>query len=257
MDANNGMVVAKALSKKQQAIIDREFELLEIAKKVVEREGYAHLTMDKVAADSPYSKGTIYNHFNSKEDLVTALGIMAFKKEILLFRRALDFDGNSREKVLAMHVGYSLFTRLEPVLAMCVLTCRTPFVIEKTAPARLEHFNVLEEQMVAIGDAFLQQGLDNGDLVLPAGYRKENVVFANWSMAFGSNALMNNATEACCVSRIADLDSILCNVNLLLDGVNWRPLASEFDYKSSWLRIEQQVFADEVAQLGPRISPSL
>lgn len=242
--------IPPVLTKKQQAILAREAELLDIAKAIVIREGFAHLTMDKVAAASPYSKGTIYNHFISKEDLVTALAAQAFKQEIQLFRRALAFDGNSREKVVAMHVGYSLFTRMEPVLSLCVLTSRTPLVIEKSSPQRLASFSELEEELVGISDQFLANGLESGALVLPDGLNRDSVVFANWSMAFGSNALMNNASQSCCVSRIAQNYSILQNANLLLDGLRWRPMSADFDYFQSWKRIEEEVFAHEVHLLN-------
>lgn len=242
--------VCSTLSKKQQAIVDRELELLDIAKQIVINEGFAHLTMDKVAAASAYSKGTIYNHFISKEDLITALGAQAFRKEIQLFRRALAFAGNSREKVVAMHVGYSLFTRLEPVLSLCVLTCRTPFVIEKSSKERLDYFIALEEELVGISDGFLSYGIESGALTLPEHLSREGVVFANWSMAFGSNALMNNASQSCCVSRLALNHSVLQNANILLDGLGWKPLSSDFDYQQSWLRIEKEVFAEEVYQLA-------
>lgn len=156
---------ATALTKKQQAIEDREYELLVIAKALVVKEGFASLTMDKIAAASPYSKGTIYNHFSSKEDVISALGSQALLHEISLFLRAQSYQGSSREKVVAMHVAYHLFARIEPILSMCVLTSRTPWVIEKTSPERLAYINGLEEELVAITDAIFASGLSS--MILP------------------------------------------------------------------------------------------
>lgn len=70
-------------TKKQQAIADREVELILLAKGIVQKEGFANLTMDKLTAASSYSKGTIYNHFCSKEDVVLALCIHSLKNEAM------------------------------------------------------------------------------------------------------------------------------------------------------------------------------
>ncbi len=69
------------LTKKQQAIADREVELVQLAKTIVEEQGFTNLTMDRLTALSAYSKGTIYNHFCSKEDVIIALCIDGIKKK--------------------------------------------------------------------------------------------------------------------------------------------------------------------------------
>lgn len=63
----DGGRVSSGLTKKQQAIADREVELIQLAKSLVQEQGFANLTMDKLTSASSYSKGTIYNHFCSKE----------------------------------------------------------------------------------------------------------------------------------------------------------------------------------------------
>ncbi|MEF1308012.1 TetR/AcrR family transcriptional regulator, partial [Vibrio owensii] len=60
-DKQEGCRVVSGLTKKQQAIADREVELIQLAKSLVQEQGFANLTMDKLTAASPYSKGTIYN----------------------------------------------------------------------------------------------------------------------------------------------------------------------------------------------------
>ncbi len=68
-DKQEGCRVASGLTKKQQAIADREVELVQLAKSLVQEQGFANLTMDKLTAASSYSKGTIYNHFVAKKTL--------------------------------------------------------------------------------------------------------------------------------------------------------------------------------------------
>ncbi|MDD1795371.1 TetR/AcrR family transcriptional regulator [Enterovibrio makurazakiensis] len=237
------------LSRKQLAMRDRENELLLIACSIVEREGFAQLNMDKLAAASSYSKGTIYNHFNSKEDLFAALAIQALSKKIPLFTSALNFEGSSREKLIAMHAGMHLFSKLSPILAMCALVSRTPAVTEKSAPERLEKLNTLEDLVVSFGDKFIELGQSSGDIILAPGITSDSIVFANWAMAFGTSSLVNNATQSSCVSRQHDTNIVLQNLNFLLDGMRWMPLSCDFDYQKTWERAEKDLFGEEVALL--------
>jgi len=47
--------------------------LLSAAKSVFAREGYGGASLDQIAADAGYTKGAVYTHFDSKEDLFLAL----------------------------------------------------------------------------------------------------------------------------------------------------------------------------------------
>lgn len=251
--AQDNQVEESKLSRKQLAIREREKELLELAREVVRQEGFAQLTMDKVAAASPYSKGTVYNHFNSKEDLIAALAIEALSRELPILRAALGFNGSSREKCIAMHAGYSIFSQMEPILAMCVLVSRTPAVTEKSAPERLARLNALEEVAVATGDSFVNFGVESGDLVLPKGVTCDTIVFANWAMGFGTNALAQNAQHSTCVSRQLSSNVVLQNINFLLDGMGWKPLSTEFDYAKTWDRARKELFSKELSLLGQEV----
>ncbi|GAB6263014.1 TetR/AcrR family transcriptional regulator [Photobacterium sp. CCB-ST2H9] len=237
-------------TKKQQAIADRDQELIMLAKDLVNKEGFANLTMDKLAAISPYSKGTVYNHFCSKEDVIVALCTHAIKAEMLLFNRVLGMEGSSREILMAVHVAYHIFARLEPVLSTCLLTAKTPWVIDKASGARVEILNQLEEQMIDSADAIVNHALEEGNLMMSAAVSTDAVVFANWSLALGSNALIMNATNSRCIHRLQDPFTVLNNVNMLLDGMDWKPLSSEKDYKRLWKHIEQTFFADEISLLS-------
>ncbi|MBL4829935.1 MAG: TetR/AcrR family transcriptional regulator [Aliivibrio sp.] len=236
-------------SKKQQAISDREKELLQIAKDLVTAEGFANLTMEKIAAASPYSKGTVYNHFTSKEDVISALCILGMKKQQAMFNKALTFNGTTREKAMAFHVAYRTFSRLEPILFMCVLTAKTRWIVEKTSPQRNEVLNSLEEDIIDMADKIFLSGVEAGDLILSPALSIDTIIFANWAVSFGSNALINNATNSRCINRIQETNSMLHNVNIVLDGLNWKPSSSEWDYKRSWTRAENELFPEEISYL--------
>jgi len=242
--------VGKFKNKRHAAIADREQELLIIAEKLMEHEGFSGLTMDKLVAACNYSKGTVYNHFNSKEDLLCALCIKGIKLSMQLMRRALTFEGNTREKNLAIHFANRVFGLASPTLFMCILSGKSPAVQEKASTERLKEIDELEVEITAICDQTFSDALNAGDLNVSMGVGIDGFSFANWAMSFGSNALMIGASEANVIKSL-DLDfALLFNVSIMMDGMGWKPLSHQWDYKQTWQRIATEVFSKEMAALG-------
>ncbi|MCJ8268605.1 MAG: TetR/AcrR family transcriptional regulator [Psychrosphaera sp.] len=237
-------IIRRVSAKRQQAIADREAELLVIAEQLVATEGFANFTMDKLTNSSSYSKGTIYNHFNSKEDLISALCIKSLQKELCLFKHAATFEGNSREKCLAILYAYQKHAFEDPTLFMCVLSAKTPAVMEKSSPERLERQEELSKEVTQFCDGLFTDALEDGSLVLKPGAELNSLVFAIWAMSFGTNALMVSAGALDTISRLDNRFAQLNNANLLLDGMGWHPLSDQWNYRDTWVRIEQQLFTD-------------
>ena len=42
---------------------------------MLRRDGYLKLNMDRVGQAIEYAKGTVYRHFDNKEDIIVALGV--------------------------------------------------------------------------------------------------------------------------------------------------------------------------------------
>ena len=61
------------LSRKQREFLQREQLILDTAQNMLHQNGYVQLTMERIAEAVEYSKGTIYNHFASKEDIFQAV----------------------------------------------------------------------------------------------------------------------------------------------------------------------------------------
>lgn len=226
------------LSKRQQTIANREAELLNIAEKLVCEYGFANFTMDKLTANTNYSKGTIYNHFISKEDLITALCIKSLTAEIELFKQAMTFPGNSREKCLAVLYAYQKHAFEHPILFMCVLSAKTQAVMEKSSEQRLELEEKLSKEVTHYCDTLFGNAIEGGSLKLNCGMSAESYIFATWAMAFGTNALMVSASSVETISRLSDRIAQLDNINILLDGMGWQPLSNQFDYQDTWQRVQ-------------------
>jgi len=71
----------KKLTRKERDYLRHKSEIIEIAEELFAEEGYYNVTMEMIAEKSEYSKGSLYNYFESKE--VLFFDILNNKTEIL------------------------------------------------------------------------------------------------------------------------------------------------------------------------------
>jgi AcrR family transcriptional regulator len=233
----------------KEKALNREQELIELAHDFVNKYGFTALNMDKLAAQCSYSKGTVYNHFKSKEDLISALAIYGLTTLNELIAKAAMFEGTTREKSLALHYAYHLYSRVEPTLFNCVVSAGTPSVKEKSSQWRLDSIMKLDSQISQTSMDVMQQAIDNNDLPVTTQDKLLSLTFANWAMGYGTIVLLNSSLSSEMIIQNREQHTLLNNINMLLDGMEWQALSAEVDYQTTWRRIEQQIFAEEVSQL--------
>jgi AcrR family transcriptional regulator len=68
-----GQVIMQTLSKQQLRTRETQKRLLDAADEIFVRDGYEAAQLDQIAARAGRSKGAVYTHFKSKEDLFLAL----------------------------------------------------------------------------------------------------------------------------------------------------------------------------------------
>ena len=61
------------LSRKEREKIGRKKDILEAAKRVFAVKGFEKATLDEIAVEAEYGKGTLYNYFKNKEDIFISL----------------------------------------------------------------------------------------------------------------------------------------------------------------------------------------
>ena len=240
------LCVEMSLSKSEQKKADREQELLDLAVSILKDDGFAALSLEKLTAKSSYSKGTIYNHFSSKEDCLLALSIRALGSIMKLFLRAMQFDGRLREKAVAIHYAYQLYARLEPTLFMAILNSKAPGMREKASVERGQLLDSLESTINSFSEQMFRSAIATGELTLPTHLSIEVLYFSNWAMSYGTNALMMTAPESKLVNNLDSNTLLLQNISILMDGMNWQPLSKDWDYQKTWQRVENEIFADDM-----------
>lgn len=233
--------------RKHRELMERDELLLEASLDLLEEIGFASLTLEKIAARTDFSKGTVYNHFTSKEDLLTALCVQGMHMQLDMYRKALGFPGHPRERALALHFAYNLYARRHPLLFRCVLSGLSPHVIEKSSERRMADRRGCEVMLSEVVDRVVQEAVTNKDLILPPGQTVADISFANWATGFGTTALLQTVQKAHSLARLDHGKALQRHVSLLMDGMEWRPLSKDWDYGATWRRLET-FFGDEEIQ---------
>ncbi len=223
----------------------RESALLDITQAIIDEVGYAHFNMDALVRASDVSKGTVYNHFTSKEDCLAALCCRGMEELKDMFLRAQAFDGTNREKALAIHYAYRLHLKLHPALSMALVTARTAAFAEKTSPQRAARMRDNDATLFGIAFQVIEAAVAAGDLEITSDLNATVITFLTWSTSYGINMLEDTGFEHT-ISELLDQQNIaLIGANVLMDGIGMKPLSKDWDYGASWQRIAEEVFPEE------------
>jgi AcrR family transcriptional regulator len=238
------------LTRKQREIQGREGRILEVARSMIVEDGYHGLSMDRIAEALEYSKGTIYQHFSCKEDILMALVNQAMERRLDLFRRAAAFRGRPRERLAAIGAGCELFFQLYPDHFHIEHAIRITSIKEKTSEQRRVFLETAEANCSQIVQGVIRDAVAAGDVQLDEEFGVAQLCFGLWSITFGGFSIAATSPSLTNLGIDDPVVTIRNNCNRLLDGVGWRPLSTEIDLPTLFGRIQREVFAAEFAELN-------
>ena len=230
------------LTRKQREINEREKLILSAAQSMLHQHGYNYLTMDRVAETVEYSKGTIYNHFASKEDLVCSLCCRCVSNLIEVFERAYHYPGTTRERYSAIGIGYSIYHQLHPLDSQILQTVKNNAVREKISEYKLAEMESLEQKITKITSSIVQQAIDCGDLDKRHQDNVSTIVFGCWSMHYGALMLDQSDIPLYELGFNPVVKMLWKNANIYLDGYQWQPLSSSIDTDQLFEKISTALF---------------
>ncbi len=245
-------IMKTELSRKQREIQAREGQILAVARSMIVEHGYHGLSMDRIAEALEYSKGTIYQHFTSKEDVLMALANQAMERRLGLFRRAASFRARPRERMAAIGVAAEVFFRLYPDHLHIEHVIRLSSVREKTSEERRRFLEMCESNCLEIVGGIVRDGIAIGDLKLPPNFTPEQLVFGLWGLTFGGHSLAASSPSLANLGIHEPMTAILVNANMMLDGFAWQPFARDIDLPKLLERVGEELFAAEMAQIGAK-----
>jgi AcrR family transcriptional regulator len=235
----------ETLTPKKREILDREARILDVARPIVVREGYHGLNMERIAEKVHYSKGTIYNHFACKEEIIIALAIENVAKRVELFKRAAQFRGCPRHRMIAIGEAAERFVRKHPDYFLFEKILQLDSVREKTSEKRRAVIQGCEMQCVSVVAGVVRDAIAAEDLVLPNGFTPEKLVFGLWSLTSGAFSIVFTSDSLGQMGLEDPFETVREHSDALLDGHGWKPLSDQFDSKKILKKIRSEVFENE------------
>lgn len=236
------------LTRKQREIAERHALLLDIGRRLVESEGYRNLSMERIAEISEYSKGTVYQHFSCKEEMLIQLcnhNSISLKS---MFERARTFDGSGREKMMAIFVAHELWATLNPSCHELHQILCGGGTKEKVTAESLEIHSGLEFEVFGMVGNIVEDAIANKELHAAKEPSASELVFSLWSICHGGLQLRSLDLPFEQMGINDPQGATLRAIGSMLDGIGWRPLSTEHDYGAVIERIKSTVFTEEQQQ---------
>jgi AcrR family transcriptional regulator len=221
----------------------REELILTHARRLLLRDGYQGLSLDELARSIEYSKGTIYLHFQSKEDLTLAVATAALKERADLFERASKFQGLSRERARAIGFACCHFMVMHPEYFNIELMLKSQSFWEKASAQQQNAHSMQAGRTFRSIHQIVIAGMEAGDVPRDR-MSPEHIAVAMASVTIGSH-IMSQVPDMCLLAGIDDpILVVRQNQDLLLDGLGWKPLLGDYDYRATDLRIRDEIFPE-------------
>lgn len=234
-------------SRKERQFQAREHLILEKADLRIRKDGYLGLNLDGLADEVEYSKGTLYQHFKSKEDLVLGVVNRHFEIRRDFFQRAFDMKGQTRERLFAFGIGDFVLSELLPHAFSIGQLAHTGSIWDKCSEKRQRHHDQLADACFELAFRLAEEAKALGDLA-PDSPSPRQIIWGIVSLSKGAHLLDDlGLVEA--GSNDGPKHFLIDNYHRFLDGAGWRPLLHEHDYQSVEKMIRDTLFAKEFAQL--------
>ncbi|TXT67534.1 MAG: putative TetR family transcriptional regulator [Promethearchaeota archaeon] len=105
------------MTRKERERERHRIEILTAAEKLFLEQGYDDTTMKEIARKAEFSKGTLYNYFDSKKDLYLAIGTKAYEGMIALSKEYIQKEEPGIKQLMAFGYAYYEFTKQSPAYA--------------------------------------------------------------------------------------------------------------------------------------------
>jgi AcrR family transcriptional regulator len=242
----------KAISTKQQEILDRERNILEFARQHLLSSGYHGLTLEFIASELGVSRGTLYLHFPCREEILLSLLLEAAEHRRKMFDRAATFRAPPRIRILAIAASTSLFLQLHPeypLIEQILQSDCPPDRLSAERRARLMTCQLLTDTMIT---GIVRDASSQGQLQLSAELTAEQVAFcfSTWLAGFsGALRVCESLPWPGSSPSFGVPDprlTLFAATERLLDGFLWLPLSSVPDSTWSPQDILRELFPDQL-----------
>ncbi|MDZ4852061.1 MAG: TetR/AcrR family transcriptional regulator [Pirellulaceae bacterium] len=211
-------------TRKQREVQDREAQILMLARPILLREGYQALSMDRLAGLMEYAKGTLYNHFPNKEEIVLALAIESMELRFQIFEAASMLSTKSRIRLMGIGAACELYTQQYRDHFAIEEWIRNSTIWDKSSTKRQDLIRHCESRCMGVVAGIVRDGVVHGDLKLRDGLSAEEMIFGFWSLNYGSQVLAATSPSLASLGIPDAPKAIRHHCYTLMNGFDWKPL---------------------------------
>ena len=240
----------RTLTPKQRELRHREDRILAVASPLIRDGGIGSVSIGQIAKAMNYTRGTIYNHFPHKEDILVSLASRAVGRRIRLFELAIESQSLTRDRIAAVGLAAEVYVDTMPDDFAVEQIIRHEPVWRKSSEARRQVLSQCETRCIGLVGGVVRDAIESGDLVVsrPATVDEtvQHIVFGLWSLVYGGLVLQATSPSL----RVSGIDdprqTIRRNCNRLLDHFGWQPLHDARRYHALIRRVVPRLNAAAV-----------
>jgi len=215
------MTVTRERRKRQWG--ERESLILSTARRLIHDKGFLSLTMSDLATAVEYSVGTLYRHFETKEDLLVALAVQSISQRAQLFEAVRQVKRPSRDRVYGILIVRLMLAEASPETFDIERLASSPSIWKRATAERYQAMVAMEQRCSQTVIEIIRDALAAGDL--PAGQVSEaEIIFGLWSITVGFHRLVQSFVDIQQVGLADAIAAVKKNYCLLLDGYGWQPV---------------------------------
>ncbi len=208
----------------------RDELILSVAHGLLVKHGLSGFSMQNIADECGYSKGTIYQHYTCKEDLVLILVTTIGKSLVGMIELAISNGTSLRHKVALVSAAVFIHGERHPEMMALAAKIRSPeFVAKLSERSQTQLSRNNETIFKGVLTIFSQgSGFDSQKIM--------DALFGWWTMLWGVQDVLINDTEISEVGFPNPIQSFFRSINIYLNGLGV-PEDSVYD---NWSDIKEQ-----------------
>ena len=226
----------------------REETILGVARQLLLERGYFGMTMDRIAEQVDFSKGTLYGHFGSKEDVLCALALESERKRTEFFERAEKFEGSPRERMTAVGAAYELYFRLHPTYFRSEQLIHSQELLTKISPERQAEVMRCGAKCHGLMTGIIEDAVRLRQLALPRTLTPGTLAFLLWSLTSGAYSNLADPEHLRQMGVVNPVEAVRHACQVFLDGLGWKPLSTQHDYPKTVRQVFSRCFPEEMAE---------
>ena len=136
--------------KGRQISTQRERNILLAARQIVIGEGLVGLRMPELAHSADVSMGTLYRHFQSRDDVIAALSVQALMMRHTKLAMVLELFSMPQERLIAAPLLDFLINVAHPEAFHTEVACSSPCIWNDVSATRQRDFETITENLTAL-----------------------------------------------------------------------------------------------------------